>query len=70
MKYRTRQGDMLDAICHRHYLESKSTGKLYMAVIKTTENGDENYLASFRQTTDKDMQRKERQGRLIRKWKD
>ena len=52
------------------FFESKSTGKLYMAVIKTTENGDENYLTSFRQTTDKDMRRKERQGRVIRKWKD
>ena len=52
------------------FFASKSTGKLYMAVIKTTENGDENYLTSFRQTTDKDMRRKERQGRVIRKWKD
>ena len=52
------------------FFESKSTGKLYMAVIKTTENGAENYLTSFRRTTVKDMRRKERQGRVIRKWKD
>ena len=52
------------------FFESKSTEKLYMAVIKTTENGAENYLTSFRQTTDKDMRRKERQGRVIREWKD
>ena len=50
--------------------ESKSTGKLYMAVIKTTESSHENYLTSFRHTTDKDMQRKERQGRVVRRWKD
>ena len=52
------------------FFESKSMGKLYMAVMKTTENSNENYLTSFRQTTDKDMQRKKRQGRIVREWRD
>ena len=43
-------------------------GHLYMAVIKATENKAENYLVTFFRVRPGHMQRKQREGELIRDW--